>query len=86
MTSSYNIMMSAAASPAQTVPKAKSTASGGVGSSNSNDVAGSYYDGHENHLLHVNSVRVSSAAASSAPGPGLTNGRAGSDAEMRWWW
>ncbi|KAH8275168.1 hypothetical protein KR026_001085, partial [Drosophila bipectinata] len=83
---SYN----ATPSPAQTVPKP--SCSSGVGSSasaagNMSNESQSYYDDHDNQLLHVNSARLSNAAAaSSAPGPGLNNGSAGDDMHMRWWW
>ncbi|KAH8348373.1 hypothetical protein KR084_006843 [Drosophila pseudotakahashii] len=84
MTSSYNnipVNATPTPSPAQTVPKATGSSVGS--SSNSN---GSYYDDHDNQLLHVNSGRQGSAAASSAPGPGISNGTASDDLQMRWWW
>ncbi|EDW47739.1 GM20269 [Drosophila sechellia] len=62
-------------SAAQTVPKAT-------------QCNGSYHDDHDNQLLHVNSVRQGQGgtAASSAPGPGLNNGTASDDLQMRMWW
>jgi len=77
MTSSYS---NTTPSPAQTVPKATGSSTG------SSSSKGSYYDDHDNQLLHVNSGRQGSAAASSAPGPGLSNGTASDDLQMRWWW
>ncbi|KAH8402016.1 hypothetical protein KR009_009131 [Drosophila setifemur] len=98
MTSSYHHPPTTP-SPAQTVPKANASAGGGFSSfSSSPSTSGSsavgnmsngsqsFYDDHDNQLLHVNSARVSSAAASSAPGPGLNNGTATEDMQMRWWW
>lgn len=63
-------------SAAQTVPKSASQCNG------------SYYDDHDNQLLHVNSIRQGQGgtAASSAPGPGLNNGTASDDLQMRMWW
>ncbi|XP_039484571.1 NAD kinase isoform X2 [Drosophila santomea] len=82
MKSSSSITVKAALNPtstpsaAQTVPKATAQCNG------------SYYDDHDNQLLHVNSGRQGQGgtAASSAPGPGLINGTSSDDLRMRLWW
>ncbi|KQS62723.1 NAD kinase isoform X2 [Drosophila erecta] len=66
-------------SAAQTVPKATGCSA---------RLAALVHDDLANQLLHLNSGRQGQGgtAASSAPGPGLSNGTASDDLGMRLWW